>query len=478
LDQTDITGAYLESYLHEDVYMEVPPDLRINGKPPKDAQGRELVCKLKRGIYGLKQSGHHWMQCFKTFLTQDPEHNMGFHEMTGEPNMYRKRFELNGRMEEVILGVYVDDCLIASSSPEAREWFMSRLKARFPVNPKSSGSISFDEPGLLLSMNVRYDIKTGILQLDQKQAIELLAAKLQVIGKPPRSLPIPSDLDLPKLKTAEVDPIEYLSIIGSCLHIAQVSRPDIAYAVGYLARHSATPGVAHRQAAIDLVNYLYATRELYIEYRRSAASGNIPEMYEKGYRPERDKGEHDGNDEIPIEKRLVASVPIPAANKADVFIDSDYAGDKDTRRSTSGFITMFNGGPVSWQSRLQKLCAQSSAEAEIYAVVDSVKEALHIRLLCEECEVRKPGIPVRVYEDNNACIMLGHGLRGSKAAKHFEVSLRMLHEHVRDKSIEFARIDTKDQLADGFTKALPGPAFLKFRNQVLKGHTSHFVPSS
>ena len=144
LDQTDITGAYLESYLHEDVYMEVPPDMRINGKPPKDEQGRELVCKLKRGLYGLKQSAHHWQQCFKTFLTEDPRYNMGFHEMTGEPNMYRKRFELNGKMEEVLLGIYVDDCLLLSSSSEAREWFMSRLKARFPVNPKSTGSISFE----------------------------------------------------------------------------------------------------------------------------------------------------------------------------------------------------------------------------------------------------------------------------------------------------------------------------------------------
>ena len=73
---------------------------------------------------------------------------------------------------------------------------------------------------------------------------------------------------------------------------------------------------------------------------------------------------------------------------------------------------------------------------------------------------------------------MGHGLRGYKAAKHFETRLRFLHEHVRDKSIEFARIDTKDQLADGFTKPLPGPAFMKFRSQILKGHTSNFVPWS
>ncbi len=64
-----------------------------------------------------------------------------------------------------------------------------------------------------------------------------------------------------------------------------------------------------------------------------------------------------------------------------------------------------NGGPVVWSSRLQKLCAQSSAEeSEIYAVTDSLKEAVSLRLLCEESGIREPGIPMRIWEDNNAAI--------------------------------------------------------------------------
>ena len=51
LSQADITGAYLESYLSETVYMEPPPDMfGPNGEPPRDAMGREVVCKLKRGL--------------------------------------------------------------------------------------------------------------------------------------------------------------------------------------------------------------------------------------------------------------------------------------------------------------------------------------------------------------------------------------------------------------------------------------------
>ena len=66
--------------------------------------GNELVCLLKRGLYGLKQSGHAWAQCFKEFLLRDPKYEMGFQEFTGEPNLYRKTFVLNGRQEEIILG--------------------------------------------------------------------------------------------------------------------------------------------------------------------------------------------------------------------------------------------------------------------------------------------------------------------------------------------------------------------------------------
>ena len=126
-----------------------------------------------------------------------------------------------------------------------------------------------------------------------------------------------------------------------------------------------------------------------------------------------------------------------------------------------------NGGPISWLSRLQKLCAQSSAESEIYAVTDNVKEALHLRLLCEESGIRVPGIPMTVWEDNNACIHLGHNLCGSQQAKHYQLRLRFLNEHIWEKNIEFSRVNTADQLADGFTKPLPRIAFERFRAAVM-----------
>ena len=169
-----------------------------------------------------------------------------------------------------------------------------------------------------------------------------------------------------------------------------------------------------------------------------------------------------------IEERLVPTVPDISQGTPTTFVDADHGGDKDTRRSTSGLVIMMNSGPITWFSRLQKLCAQSTAESEIFAVVDAAKEALHIRLLAEEMGVRLPGKPIRIYEDNTACIQMGHALKGSNSAKHFQIRLRFLHERIVSKEIEFAKIDTKEQLADGFTKALPLPAFSNFRERILR----------
>ena len=93
--------------------------------------------------------------------------------------------------------------------------------------------------------------------------------------------------------------------------------------------------------------------------------------------------------------------------------------------------------------------------------------AVHIKFLREESGTREPGSPLTIYEDNAAFIYMGYGLLGSKAAKHFAVRLRFLNELVNDGAIEFSKVDTKDQAADGFTKASPGPSFSAFRDIVL-----------
>jgi hypothetical protein len=78
-----------------------------------------------------------------------------------------------------------------------------------------------------------------------------------------------------------------------------------------------------------------------------------------------------------------------------------------------------------------------------------------------------------VWEDNAAAIHLRHGLRDNNKQKLFAVRLRFLWEHIHNKNIVFAKIATGDQLAEALTKQLPGPAFIEFRNQILKSSKNH-----
>ena len=113
----------------------------------------------------------------RIFYRRIPSTPRGSRSSPGKPIYFAKVFELNGKQEEILLGVYIDDLLICSSSKEARLWFLSRLEARFSVNLKSTGVISYDSPGLVLLMQIRYDRDMGLLPFDQRSSITSLAAK-------------------------------------------------------------------------------------------------------------------------------------------------------------------------------------------------------------------------------------------------------------------------------------------------------------
>ena len=69
----------------------------VDGKPPRDKDGNELCCLLKKSLYGLRQAGHAWGECFKEFLLRDPQYDVGFKELTADPNLYVKNLVLNGK---------------------------------------------------------------------------------------------------------------------------------------------------------------------------------------------------------------------------------------------------------------------------------------------------------------------------------------------------------------------------------------------
>ena len=235
---------------------------------------------------------------------------------------------------------------------------------------------------------------------------------------------------------------DYLSVIGSLLHIVNFTRSDVAYAVGTLARFSCNYDASHVKAVKRVVQYLYHTTHICITYFRDGdgfSQKNTPTVWEAGCHPlDWDK---DPNERFKV------------------FTDASFGDDVQTRRSSSGELIFMNGGPISWFSRLQKLVALSTAEAEIYAATDAAKVVAHLKVLLHDLGVRNDS-PVTTYQDNQACIIMGSQLRNHKGARHFVTRLSYLQQMIASKTIKFRSCPTKDMLADIMTKALPDDTFI------------------
>jgi hypothetical protein len=135
------------------------------------------------------------------------------------------------------------------------------------------------------------------------------------------------------------------------------------------------------------------------------------------------------------------------------YSDADWAGQVEDRRSTSGFVYMLAGGPVSWQSKTQKSVALSTAEAEYMALSDAAKEAMHLRALLLTLGVDISQGTV-IYEDNQAAIKIAENPVLHDRTKHIDIRYHFVRELVESLKIDVVYLKIKDMLADLLTKAV------------------------
>ena len=428
----DVTSAFLQAPLKEKIYLKAPP-----GFASFTDSGEEEVLELSQAIYGLKQSSSVFYDAMSAHLV-----SKGFEPLLGDPCLFKR---INPDGSKIFAAVYVDDITFACAGDAARDAFLAEIRERFVVADGEGAPIEY-----LLGMAITQDLVAGTIKMSMELPITKLClsvlsdeelVKSESVDTP--MLPTPLRKESPRVVPKSA--FDYLSVVGSLLHIANCVRCDISYAVGNLARFSAAPGPAHVRAVKRCLQYLYATRSLGITYSRtSGTSRNVPLMFEGAKHP--------------LDTGL---------NRLQTFVDSDYAAD-ETRRSTMGGMVMLNGGPISWFSVLGKTVATSTCEAEVNAAVVAAKDAVHIHRLLVDLGVCDGTKPLQIAEDNAACIAQTQaGLRHIRNAKHYEVRLRFLQQLVLDKQIQFKYCPTDLQLADMLTKPLDSIKFLKFRDQFL-----------
>jgi hypothetical protein len=137
----------------------------------------------------------------------------------------------------------------------------------------------------------------------------------------------------------------------------------------------------------------------------------------------------------------------------EAFCDADYAGDIDTRRSTTGYAFIACGGAVSWSSKRQPTVAMSTTEAEYMAAAHCIKEALWIRKLLDDLQLPNPAIVIQC--DNQGAIKLLKNPVFSIRTKHIDVIYNFARERVARKEVIIQYIRTDAMVADYLTKTVP-----------------------
>ena len=117
------------------------------------------------------------------------------------------------------------------------------------------------------------------------------------------------------------------------------------------------------------------------------------------------------------------------------YVDADWVGDTDGRRSTTGSIFTLNGGPISWASKRQSTVTTSTAEAEYVAATMAKKEALWPWKLLSALVVDGGAVPMG--EDNQSCLALVNNPDATGRTKHVDVAYRMVRDYQARRDVAF-----------------------------------------
>ncbi|GJW94235.1 putative RNA-directed DNA polymerase [Tanacetum coccineum] len=386
LHQFDVKNAFLHGELKEEVYMEAPPGFSQHFKHGE-------VCKLKKSLYGLKQSPRAW---FGRFILAMKKY--GYKQSNSDHTLF-----LSHRGDRVTcLIIYVDDMIITGNV----ESEIKKLKEGLCVECKMKdlGNLRY-----FLGIEVMRS-QQGIF-ICQKRYILDLIAETGMIGCKPADTPMITNQKLfMKTEAKLADRDRYQRMVGKLIYLSH-TRLDIAYVVGVVSQFMHQPQVDHMHAVLRIVRYLKGTTGHGVLFK---TNGHL---------------------------------------NIQIFTDADWAGDKGNRRSTSGYFSLVGGNLVTWKSKKQKVVSLSSAEAEFRGIAKGLAEALWIRKLVSEIGF-PPKESIRIMSDNKAAIQISENPVQHDRTKHVEVDRHFIKEKLEAGIIKLPFVKSEDQLADILTKAV------------------------
>jgi histone deacetylase 1/2 len=316
----------------------------------------------------------------------------------------------------MFLLIYVDDIIVASSSDFAIIRLVKNLNDNFAI--KDLGNLHY-----FLGIEVKRT-QNGLLLTQQKYATDLLEKLgMRVCKAAPTPLSVSDPLSL-----MDGDPLgpddstNYRSIVGGLQYLT-LTRPDIAFSVNKVCQFLHAPTTVHWTAVKRILRYVKDTVDIGITFQPSSST-------------------------------LLSG-----------FSDADWAGCLDDRRSTGGFAIFVGPNLVSWSARKQATVSRSSTEAEYKALANATAEMIWIEALLRELGVQLKEKPC-LWCDNLGATYLSANPVFHARTKHIEIDFHFVRERVANKKLRVKFVSSKDQVADGFTKALPVKNLHEFRRNL------------
>ncbi|KAJ9561363.1 hypothetical protein OSB04_006523 [Centaurea solstitialis] len=356
--QMDVKCAFLNGVLQEEVYVEQPEGF-------VDPRFPNHVYVLYKALYGLKQAPRAWYETLTDYLL-----GVGYKKGTIDPTLFLRR---SGR-DLIIVQIYVDDIIFASTKPEMCQEFENTIKSQFKMS--MMGELTF-----FLGLQVRQR-PHGIF-INQAKYVHDLLKRFDFGGSNSAATPMPRNFQLSADSSGKpVDPTLYYP------------RCD--------------PRDSHLPAVKRILRYLKGTSDFGLWYPKDS-----------GF-------------------ELIA------------YTNSDHAGCKLNRKSTSGACQFLGDKLVSWLSRKQNCVSLSTAEAEYVAAACCCSQVLWMKTQLADFRYTMQRIPI--YCDSKSAIQITANPVQHSRTKHIDIRYHFIKDHVEKGNVELYFVESDYQLANLFTK--------------------------
>ena len=422
--QMDAKTAFLNGEIDEEIFIEVPDGVEIDDDDLAElgltnydeVKKLDLVCKLQKSMYGTKQAPRCWNNKIHSVLFTE----LGFQTSDADPCIYVKH-DMDGVM---IIALYVDDLLLAAKTISQISWMKKMFCKRFEMK-------DLGEAKVCLGLEINRNRREKKLVLTQESYMKKVVDRFGMTD----SKPVPTPMEEPKSiedrleweseEDQNATDIPYREAIGSLMYLmigSRGSRPDLAFAVGKLARFCESPKWKHWIAVKRVLRYVNGTSNMGLCYKGQTTDSVF------GY------------------------------------TDSDWAGDVSDRKSTSAYVFMVAGAAVSWCSRKQTITATSSCEAEYIAASMACKEAVWLKRLLSVIPIRTNSSDgMRLLADSQSAMKLAQNESINRRNKHIDITYHYVREVTNNADVRLTYCPTEDMAADMLTKALGRIKFEKLR---------------